>query len=1238
MMRRIRAWTILGGVIALVVSVVMLTGNAWAVKYAVNLNNTYINKMILSSTAQCIQNYGVINRQPMDVSQYSMGDRRLFAELFSTSATQLVPLPSFVTNMRASEVSCRNLFVGDAWLSGGRGTFQGVMGLFGVSDMTLQEQLVLFGFEPQTTASGTNTSTKSLQFVTSSGLTTQSNTVTVSKSGNSVVASPESDNYAGECSGYFTNNIMEITSSGSGYNVRFNNGFCQKYDGVYVGMSLSSSLPVAARNELTLNGVDFPYNGNTIEGFYEALQNAVKTIGGATITYEFRGGGNYRGVSGNIINNFDATYVMQEEAVSATDTGYWESKGESSAVVALRVVQHLSGGVYNLGNLYFTPEQALDYYVAQLTQHYFDGQDMGTYWVCDDTIASGTNLKQINLMPTSGTTFARPSNSETCKIRTNYANNDNKSDIVNGFSAPTSYIDSYGDTVYSVNFKNSRKMNMPQMIDAINELVEIALEVGESTDISGDASGAVTPTTPPATQDGETVCKANAGVLGWILCPIIKAISGIGEHMWNQVEQNHLKIQAREMFVNNTGVKDAFDIVRNISNIAFIILFMFVIFSQLTGVGIDNYGIKRILPRLILVAILTNLSYYICEAAVDVSNIFGAGLNDMLTGFANNIGYGRDSMGALAGGLAIDALLTGGGVAIFLTLNPMGAVGGAIWIAFAVFGVIVSMVAAMLVLYLIVVIREAAIIIMVVLAPVAIVCYALPNTEKIYKRWFDIFKALLIVYPICGAMVGAGRLAAAVLGQINTQSMAIAAMIVQVIPFFLIPMLLKNSLAALGNIGAKISNAGRSLSKRASGAVTNGIRNSARFKDFEQFQKDKTTAERAKKIAEGRLGSKIDALRSKGENNLSKSEKSRLRRYESRMARANAVLREDERRSLENQIGSIQSVQDAELAKQRLGIQESTADTLLYANDDFVDAQLQKGDNARRDRLAEAEVGVLELDRDLARNRAQSRKDTQEYKAYQDQYAGYDRKRLTEDARSASTWMNQAGGAQRMSALLQALEANGLEKEMFDMLDKNDVSKMTGAAMVMQTLSGSKNKVAKAYGKKAIDTETGKTVSYREFMTGTGSQSMRAYMDGKGSSFADGLDDKALFQIRNMGTSMRTGELIDFASKLTDNDSIKEVNEMISAKIANGETFQMNGKQLSNMHDSTMIRMLAGQNGRDALLTASDDLSPELLANTDATVKIRLNALRSANNKPPLGTPQTPPKPQGESFNDGGGI
>ena len=127
------------------------------------------------------------------------------------------------------------------------------------------------------------------------------------------------------------------------------------------------------------------------------------------------------------------------------------------------------------------------------------------------------------------------------------------------------------------------------------------------------------------------VCYDNSGSLGWIICPIITAADGVGKYMWNQIEEYHLKIPASKVFESGGGVEKGWGIIRTFANFVFIILLLFVIFSQITGIGIDNYGIKKILPRLIMIAVLVNLSYLICQLAVDLSNILGVGLNNLFS-------------------------------------------------------------------------------------------------------------------------------------------------------------------------------------------------------------------------------------------------------------------------------------------------------------------------------------------------------------------------------------------------------------------------------------------------------------------------------------------------------------------------------------------------------------------------------------------------------------------------------
>jgi len=430
------------------------------------------------------------------------------------------------------------------------------------------------------------------------------------------------------------------------------------------------------------------------------------------------------------------------------------------------------------------------------------------------------------------------------------------------------------------------------------------------------------------------VCYTDSGSLGWIICPVITAIDGVGNHMWEQIENYHLKIPASEVFKSDGGVETGWGAMRNIANTVFIILFLMVIFSQLTGRGIDNYGIKKILPRLIVIAILVNLSYLICELAVDLSNIFGMGLNDMFSGWAGDISAGSSAesagAGAQVGAWVLTAILGGGGAILFSTLSAGSLLGGFAGIGLAVLGILVVIIVAMLTLYLILIAREAGIVLSIIIAPVAIVCYALPNTEKYAKKWFDLFKALIIVYPICGAMVGGGQLAGSILASIDNPGMKIAAMIVQVLPFFLVPTLLKNSLSLMGNVGSKISSLGRNLGKRGSSGLRGAIRNSERFKDWSQSQKDDAAERRARRTREGVnvFGRRVGGLANRNPNTLSRRQRDRLRK-------ADDVLLAQRKQREENRLRTQGGYYDAMVNKQDLSI-EAEADSIARLNDPTV--------------------------------------------------------------------------------------------------------------------------------------------------------------------------------------------------------------------------------------------------------------------------------------------------------------
>lgn len=329
-----------------------------------------------------------------------------------------------------------------------------------------------------------------------------------------------------------------------------------------------------------------------------------------------------------------------------------------------------------------------------------------------------------------------------------------------------------------------------------------------------------------------------AASLGWLICPLIKGISGAVISTYDSAVEPLLKIDSglfNNRSSNNSSVFSAWQIFQNIANIILVILLLIVIFSQLTGVGIDNYGIKKALPKLIVAAILINLSYIICQLAVDASNILGYAFRQMFENIAQGIPstYTYDAnngvlptiaSGALSAGViaGIIAAIYFGGWAIVLMALP-ALLGGLIVALFAVFFFFILLGA-----------RQAGVIVLAAIAPVAVVCYALPNTKKFFDKWLKIFSALLLLYPITGLLVGGGTFASTLLLNANPNGnfwYALTAMLVQVVPFFFIPTLLKGAFAALGGLGAAIAGFGSRMGNRLGGAAQRGLSNS-------QFQKE----------------------------------------------------------------------------------------------------------------------------------------------------------------------------------------------------------------------------------------------------------------------------------------------------------------------------------------------------------------------------------------------------------------
>ena len=125
--------------------------------------------------------------------------------------------------------------------------------------------------------------------------------------------------------------------------------------------------------------------------------------------------------------------------------------------------------------------------------------------------------------------------------------------------------------------------------------------------------------TPAETETTTVSCYDQVGSLGWIICPgaglFGNVIDGAYDLLTQIIEVNPIPTD------NNSPTHVVWSYFKDITNSLFIVFLLVIILSQLTGFGINNYGIKKALPRIVIAAILVNLSYIICTVAVDLSNI-----------------------------------------------------------------------------------------------------------------------------------------------------------------------------------------------------------------------------------------------------------------------------------------------------------------------------------------------------------------------------------------------------------------------------------------------------------------------------------------------------------------------------------------------------------------------------------------------------------------------------------------
>ena len=297
----------------------------------------------------------------------------------------------------------------------------------------------------------------------------------------------------------------------------------------------------------------------------------------------------------------------------------------------------------------------------------------------------------------------------------------------------------------------------------------------------------------------QSYCQENGGFLSWMLCPTIADGAATASGLLGSITDlttTHKSI-IEQFSDQGSAVYKAWSSFRNLANIGFVIMLLVVVFSQVTNLGISNYNIKKILPKLIITAVLVNFSYLILGVAIDLSHIIGNGIGSAIRTIAGESMSAEASAQASSivskiAGMVTGAGLIGGGVAIATT-------GPALILPVVLF--VITTVISVFFGFIMLTIRQAAIIMVIVLAPLAMVLYALPNTAAVTKKYISTLKALLMLYPMFVLATSAGALASTIIvGTSTDMLMLIVGGLLNVLPYFAIPSMTSKSLAGLGAI------------------------------------------------------------------------------------------------------------------------------------------------------------------------------------------------------------------------------------------------------------------------------------------------------------------------------------------------------------------------------------------------------------------------------------------------------
>lgn len=318
--------------------------------------------------------------------------------------------------------------------------------------------------------------------------------------------------------------------------------------------------------------------------------------------------------------------------------------------------------------------------------------------------------------------------------------------------------------------------------------------------ILGDAQNQTTPDTT-ATPGNTDPCAVlgNDVPMRWLACALLTAGSGMAATFYNMVQQ--LLYMPTSSVFNDSFNKTAQSF-RIIGMALIIIAGLVMIIAQATGSDlVDAYTIKKVLPKLGMALVGMAISLPLLKFAVNLTNDVGIAAGNIIV----NLGGANAAGNSATIGDNISALFLGlAGVAI------VGFTWG--WAAITFVG---TAALALLIGVVVLAIRQMAIVVLIMIAPLAIAASVLPGTDKLWKFWRTTLFSTLMMFPILMMFLKAGEFMAGIFGTMaddqKNELFTVLAALIYFAPYFMIPLAFKMAGGLISTVFGMMNDRGKGL-------------------------------------------------------------------------------------------------------------------------------------------------------------------------------------------------------------------------------------------------------------------------------------------------------------------------------------------------------------------------------------------------------------------------------------------